>query len=207
MSFDVQKMVSFCAASINAFAKHHSEETFYAFAIDASLLCLNSEEQAVATLKRYQERWHSKTRELRSLDELSDEQRKDARRSLEGAAEHGGLNLQDASACLAYLNDLRMSMREVTGIYSSPESIRELRENTGDWAYQGFARMREEDGFDDGLYRAHYAAAAKAKGGHAPNTDYARSLAQLVNALVGMKAFSCLKLTADFKAQWVDHDY
>jgi hypothetical protein len=57
MAFEIPRMLRFSAAAIAEFARRHEAETFYAFAIDASMLCLNSEECAAATLKKYQERW------------------------------------------------------------------------------------------------------------------------------------------------------
>lgn len=34
--------------------------------------------------------------------------------------------------------------------------ISEMRNNTGDWFYQGFSELLEEDGFDFDAYHAHY---------------------------------------------------
>jgi hypothetical protein len=150
MAFEVQKMLRFSATAIAEFARQHEAETFYAFTIDASMLCLNSEECAAVTLKKYQERWER---------------------------------------------------------YRTPEGIKELRENSGDWEYQGFARLERKFGFDDQLYQVHYDAAAKSSNGHAPDTEYSKAITELVARLLAMDAFSCLKRSSDFKASWVDHDY
>ncbi len=48
--FDVERLADFAEAEIQTFAMMHQDETFYAFAIDAQLLCLNSEEQFQKTL-------------------------------------------------------------------------------------------------------------------------------------------------------------
>jgi hypothetical protein len=58
--FDTQRIFEVATNAIGAFALEHSSETFYAFAIDASLLCLNSEEAFSKTLKSYQERYPGK---------------------------------------------------------------------------------------------------------------------------------------------------
>jgi hypothetical protein len=42
--FDHEKMLAFALSAIRKFADEHAAETFYGFSIDASLLCLNSEE-------------------------------------------------------------------------------------------------------------------------------------------------------------------
>jgi hypothetical protein len=54
MSFDIDGLATFAHAAIASFAKRSYGETFYAFAIDASLLCLNSVEQFEMTLASYQ---------------------------------------------------------------------------------------------------------------------------------------------------------
>ena len=43
--FDVERLADFAETALQNFALAHQNETFYAFAIDAHLLCLNSEEQ------------------------------------------------------------------------------------------------------------------------------------------------------------------
>ena len=51
MPFDVDQLTAFCRDVIEHFAAEHLDETFHAFAIDASMLCLNSEEIAKETLE------------------------------------------------------------------------------------------------------------------------------------------------------------
>jgi hypothetical protein len=79
--------------------------------------------------------------------------------------------------------------------------------NTGDWAYQGFADLTEEHGFDAELYNDHYYAAMETDDGHAPNTEYAKTMTSLVEKLKEVKAFELLNVTDDFTATWVDHSY
>ena len=54
MAFDVALLTEFAIEAIADFAREHSDETFYAFAIDESLLCLNSVERFLETLDSYQ---------------------------------------------------------------------------------------------------------------------------------------------------------
>ncbi len=56
MAFDVENLAAHCAKCVEEFAKDHGDERFYAFAIDASMFCLNSVEQFEGTLKEYQDR-------------------------------------------------------------------------------------------------------------------------------------------------------
>jgi hypothetical protein len=51
--FDLDKMFVTAKNAIEAFAKDHTQEIYYAFSIDSSLLCLNSLEK----LKYYQEKY------------------------------------------------------------------------------------------------------------------------------------------------------
>jgi hypothetical protein len=84
--------------------------------------------------------------------------------------------------------------------YSTEEGNRELRDNTGDWAYQGFANLASKHGFDEELYQEHYDAAAESENGHAPYTEYAKAMTELTSALVSTEAFACLRRSAAFTA-------
>jgi len=54
VSFSVNTLLTYSESRIAQFAEKHRDETFYAFAIDASLLCLNSLEGFNETLQEYQ---------------------------------------------------------------------------------------------------------------------------------------------------------
>jgi hypothetical protein len=207
MAFDIDKMTSFSISAIRAFSERHQSETFYAFAIDASMLCLNSEECAAATLTKYRDKWIQSTRELQSINHMTEADKKESKFVLDLAAKYKGLNLSDAEACLAVINRSRARRREEGCTYFTPQGVLTLRENTGDWEYQGFARLDEKHGFDHLLYSEHYDAAAESDDGHAPDSDYAKAMTSLVSALIAADAFSCLKRSSDFKISWVDHDY
>ena len=49
--FNIDKMFEFSIKAIRDFAKLHKDEQFYAFSIDSSGLCFNSEEQFTKTLQ------------------------------------------------------------------------------------------------------------------------------------------------------------
>ena len=144
--FDVERLTAFCTEAIRAFAAEHPDETFYGFAIDARLLCLNSVERFEAT--------------------RADEE-EDAGGPLDAA------------------------------------EVEELRRNTGDWAYQGFARMTPEHGFDEDAYREHY----DLPDDRQPTSAYAVAMDDLVRRLTAGGAFDCLRRTPDFFATRVEHDY
>ncbi len=53
MPFDLDLMFRYSLSAIGEFSKRHQNETFYAFAIDAPLLCFNSVESFEKTLASY----------------------------------------------------------------------------------------------------------------------------------------------------------
>lgn len=207
MAFDVDKLFTDCRAKIQQFARAHPRETFYAFAIDANMLCLNSNEQFARTLHEYQSRWERQTRTIESLAEMSEEDWRDDEFTLKLAQKHKGLDRANETAVLQVINDRRSHRRSKGCDYHKEEGIEGLRDNTGDWAYQGFADMEDQCGFDDDLYNDHYYAAMDSDNGHAPDTEYAIAMTELIDRLRRSDAFDALKRTNDFVVSWVDHSY
>lgn len=70
MPFDPMLLADFAEREIREFAKHHRDETFYGFAVDASLLCLNSIEKFEATLTQYRKQRPGKYLDAASVVEL-----------------------------------------------------------------------------------------------------------------------------------------
>ena len=203
MPFDVEQLAAFCRSAIDRFAAQHAAESFYAFAIDASLLCLNSEEQAAKTLKAYQEWWDRQTRPIHALSEMTDEDRKEEDGFLPLHARRCGLDRSNEHACLAVINERRDRSRKDGCPHRTTEGIRELRMNTGDWAYQGFADMGGVDGFDAGAYADHYDRGER----RLIRSAYARTMDKLLKRLKRVGAFDRLRLTPDFVAIRVEHNY
>ena len=145
--FDIDKLIDFAQTEIEKFAEEHKDETFYAFSIDADMLCLNSEEKFQKTLVYYQEKYPE--------------------------------------------------------FYNSAEEIEELKYNTGDWDYQGFANLTNEYGFDRKAYDEHYYLGDEEQ----KTSEYGLAMDKLINALIEHNAFGKLKKTDDFIANRVEHDY
>jgi hypothetical protein len=57
MAFETDRLFNFSIREIEKFADSHQHELFYGFAIDASLLCLKSEQAAIKTLLKYRDEW------------------------------------------------------------------------------------------------------------------------------------------------------
>lgn len=206
MPFDVDQMFEFCQAQIAEFAAEHPDETFYAFAIDANMLCLNSVERFAERLKEYQDDWDRRTRRIEAMSELTPEEIREEDFYLNLEAKCSGLDRSNEQACVAKLNEIRDERRADGCEYRTEEGIRSLREDTGGWDYQGFADF-SDDGFDSKLYSDHYHAAGGSEDGHAPTSPYAIAMTELVERLRASNAFQGLKSTDDFYVTWVDHDY
>jgi hypothetical protein len=207
MAFVVNKLAAHCITFIRDFAKAHADETFYAFAIDASMICLSSVEKFEEILKKYQDRWLRETRPISSMAEMTEKDHEAEKFGLDSAERYLGLDRKDDDACLAIINENRTRMRAKGCVWFTEDGIQSLKFNTGDWAYQGFADLKEEHGFDHELYDDHYNDAMDAEDGHAPQTEYAIAMTDLVTRLKESDAFAPLKTTSDFIITWVDHDY
>lgn len=144
LMFDIPRMTKFAIESIVKFSMDHRDEKFYAFAIDADMLCLNSEEKFAETLLGYQKNWPGK--------------------------------------------------------YFSADAVADLKQNTGDWIYQGFCQIKESNGFDFSLYQKHYEEPS-------PGSEYGKAMSELLNAISADGVLSNLNRTDDFYITWVDHNY
>jgi len=202
MPFNVTKLKKFCIEEIRRFAKVHQNERFYAFAVDADLLCLNSEEGLKKTIKEYREQWENDFRPIDRWEDLSEDELRRLRWLLD-MHESDGLNRSDHIACLAVINDFRQREREKGNPYRTKAGRKGLRENTGDWSYQGFARMTASAGFDPRAYSKHY----NMDDDEQPFSAYAKAMDDLVKRLQKAGAFRCLKVSPKFRAMRVEHDY
>ena len=201
MAFDIDKLAAYSVERVRAFAENHPDETFYAFAIDAKMLCLNSVEKADETLREYQEMWDRQNREIQSVDELTPEDLAYEDFLLGLYERTQGLDRTDLDACRQVINEDRVRRRADGCEYRTPDGIEELRMNTGDWAYQGFADLN--DGFDDDAYSQHYDLPAWRK----KLSAYGRAMNRLLKRLQKSGAFDYLRRTPDFSVRRVEHDY
>jgi hypothetical protein len=203
MTFDVTKLKRFCIAEIRRFAKDHQDETFYAFAIDASLLCLNSEQQFKRTLQEYRERWDFENRPIERWKDLTESDLSDAELMLQMEEEFAGLDRSNKRATLAVINADRAGHRKKGNPYRQRAKMKSLRANTGDWAYQGFAEMTGKVGFDSRAYYRHY----DMDDDEQRTSAYGRNMDELVRRLVKSGVFRCLKTSPTFYATRVEHVY
>ncbi len=145
-NFDTVKLTKYIEQQISIFSKEHQNETFYGFAIDANLLCLNSVEKFEETLQNYRQKW---------------------------------------------------------GGYATKDEIQDLKSNTGDWTYQGFAKLSNDEGFDMNSYLEHYHADDKDQ----TNSAYAIAMDSIIKNLKQSDIFSSISTTSDFYICRIEHNY
>jgi len=154
MSFNLDSLLQKSIESIRDFSSQHANETFYAFAIDENLLCLNSVEEFEKTLHRYREKDQHDRRALKSWVEVDE---RDIKRFDHMFAYNRTFDQNNVDEVKKFVfeqhNILRELRKDDPPSHQSPGHIALLRASTGDWCYQGFASFREEDGFD---FKAYY---------------------------------------------------
>jgi hypothetical protein len=202
MSFDLDRLCSFCDTEIRLFAAEHPDEAFYAFAFEGSWLSLNSEQEFAKTLAKFQEESDRRNRPIERWEDLTEDDLWWEESLLDTHATCKGLDRSNRLACLAIINESRACRRERIP-YRNPEDVRGLRENPGDWAYQGFADMVESGGFDEAAYDEHwYMSDEKQK-----VSEYGRATDALLERLRKSGVFACLKTAPEFYAKRVEHNY
>ena len=136
---------------------------------------------------------------------MTDQDHKDVEWLLGFHQRSRGLDINDKEACLQVINQERILARERDNgnPYKQPDNVTDLRHNTGDWAYQGFATMEEENGFDHEAYNQHYDMSDEDQ----LKSEYGLAMDQLVTKLKESGIFKKLKCTDDFYAIRVEHNY
>jgi hypothetical protein len=202
MAFDIDRLFNFSIREIENFAESHQDELFYGFAIDASLLCLNSEQAAITTLLKYRDEWDRDHRVINRWEDLTSRDIDRSEYSLELEAEYCGLDLIDKDACLNIINKDRTEERAKGNPYYGNDDIYSLRFHTGDWAYH-FSDMNGTVGFDKHAYSIHYDLSDEEQ----KTSAYGKAMDELLVRLVDANAFSCLNLSLNFYITRVEHLY
>ena len=203
MSFDIDKLFDICVEEIKRFSMSHQDELFYGFAIDASLLCLNSEEKVEKLLTEYCSKWERSTLFINTWDDLTPKDIIEMEWLFRQKAQYEGLDLDDKQECIKALNEFRGKKRKEGNPYKTKSRKNDLRENTGDWENQGFFEMTNEVGFDNEAYEKHYDMNEEDQ----KKSEYGLAMDKLIEKLKISKVFEGLKTTQDFYAIRVEHDY
>jgi len=112
------------------------------------------------------------------------------------------LNSQDM-----FQKTLERYRTEFPGRYETESEIDELRNNTGDWEYQGFASLTAENGFSSDLYNEHYELGLGDNSNALTSTPYAVAMDELLSQLQDADAFRHLNTTPEFSVSRVEHNY
>ncbi len=116
-----------------------------------------------------------------------------------------GFSIDASLLCLNSIEEFEKSLahyRKRWGGYQAEEEIKDLKENTGDWEYQGFAQFKSYNGFDMNAYNDHY----HMDDDEQLDTDYAKAMDAVVENLKRSDAFDNLKKTDDFYVNRVEHN-
>ncbi len=204
MSFNLDSLLQKSVESIREFSSQHEDETFYAFAIDENLLCLNSVEEFQKTLYRYREKDQHDRRALKSWVEVDE---RDIKRFDYMFNRNPTLDQNNPDEVKKFVfeqhNILRELRKDNPPSHQSPGHIALLRASTGDWSYQGFARFSEEDGFD---FKAYYKfddlnGDTKAQA----SSKYGVAMKTLIRMIEETGILGLLKRTPNFYATVVSH--
>jgi hypothetical protein len=215
-TYRLNELLSRVHARVREFAREHADETFYAFAIDAGMLCLNSEERFQETLESLKKNiGETRPTDLKP-DDLTGEQHKTAERLItEGRFtyyvdtedDYLEKKLETKEDFCEYLNQdnekHNSKIERRLERYQDPDKLKELKRNTGDWAYQGFAELSAElsDAHDD----PHYDLGDVEQ----ETSDYAVAVKSLIGLLRRHQdqVFCDLKRTSDFELFAAGHEY
>ena len=202
MPFDLDKLEEYCNLQIEKFALKHPNEWFYAFAIDADLLCFNSIEKYQKLVNGLSKEWLKSVKPIKRWEDLTvtDHQKYETVLSL--AEQYSGLDRSDKVACLAVINDGKLNRQKKGNPYDDEEQLQIMKANTGDWAYQGFATLRKKYGFDPNAYDEHYDMEQDLQ----KKSEYAIAMEELLSRLKENGVFNKLHTTDDFYAIRVEHN-
>ncbi len=207
--YDIKKVFADAVKQIHEFAAKHKEETFYAFAIDAGMLCLSSEEGFQKVVKEYRDRWQASNEKVMTREDLEEHEIEMYKMIFDSrppsiVARSKVANLDEyIEQQIQRKNESRREALEEGNPYDKEEKAIELRYNTGDWPYQGFGDLNYQG--SEAVYEEHYDMTDEEQ----ENSEYSQFIKNLLNVFERNKdkVFAPLNCTADFKVINAKHDY
>jgi hypothetical protein len=154
-------------------------------------------------LQECQAKWDYKLRPVEKWQDLTEDDLHESDFLLGLCEVAERLDRSDKDACLAAINEHRTRKRQEGFPYRNPAGIKELRDNTGDWAYEGFADMVESAGFDEDAYNKHWYLSDQDQ----KTSEYGTAMDALLQRLRTSGVFACLKTVPAFYATRVEHNY
>lgn len=111
--------------------------------------------------------------------------------------------IDDGLLCLNSLEEFKDTLKkyqEAHERYKRDEEIEDLKYNTGDWAYQGFARLNSSPGYNVSLYKKFYNLGFRgATEQELKSTKYYIAMCKIMKVLEESEAFKRIPRTSDFK--------
>jgi hypothetical protein len=109
----------------------------------------------------------------------------------------------------AFQNTLKEYQSNYPQDYQTEDDVADLKKNTGNWEYQGFADFSSCQGFDADSYHDHYNLGLDLDEGDSALalTDYALAMEAVLALLVKSQSFKNLKISDDFVSLRVEHNY
>lgn len=111
--------------------------------------------------------------------------------------------IDDGLLCLNSLEEFENTLKkyqEKDEIYKRNEEIEDLKYNTGDWTYQGFANLNNAPGYNIRLYNKFYKLGFYGGTEHElKSTKYYTAMCKLIEAIEGSTAFKRIPKTTDFR--------
>jgi len=207
--YQIKTVLANTVNQINDFAKHHQDEDFYAFSIDDGMLCLSSEQGFNKVIEKYSNDWIESHEKIKTKEDLEDYELEFMKELYEGMPKDM-LEDMDISCLDDYIdselemeNEINQDALKEGNPYKKQDEINTLRNNTGDWPYQGF----EDLNFDDSpvTLAEEYIITEQ----ELQNSDYAQTIKNLLTILERNKdkAFASLKCTKDFEIFKAKHQY
>jgi hypothetical protein len=117
-----------------------------------------------------------------------------------------GFSIDANLLCLNSIDKFEIRLknyRKKWGGYKTEKDILNLKLNTGDWEYQGFAEFNDTSGFNMISYVDHYNSGDYGQ----TESDYAKAMNKVIENLKKSDAFDNLKKTKDFFISRVEHNY
>jgi hypothetical protein len=205
--FDVDALFKFSVKALEQLAEEHSDEIFYAFTIDDGLLCMNSEEQYQATLRKYGQNSPEYYIE-------AEYEKKYCPLRLESPEYYGRLfPLASTTAHLSFDELFERFMNE-TATLTPLEARFSVRYNSGDWEYQGFATLVKSEGYDKDLamdayniVMDHPKLSTEEQIQLYKDSAYYKAMLALINRLEASGVFNRFNCSDNFKTFISRHNY
>jgi len=111
--------------------------------------------------------------------------------------------IDDGLLCLNSLEEFKNTLKkyqEADERYRRDEEIEDLKYNTGDWGYQGFASLNDSPGYNVSLYKKFYQRGFYgATEQELKSTKYYTAMCKLMKVLEESETFKRIPKTTDFK--------